>query len=105
MGAFFKLQIRLRTDGREQKIIYLDSSRQALQTNEKLFSNLSYHFRNIGRKTKKNIQKDSEVSILIKILPFFCLKNIGVGYLCMRGGKAYVLISMPYIYIYIYIYI
>ena len=95
MGAFFKLQIRLRTDGREQKIIYLDSSRQALQTNEKLFSNLVIIFEILAEK-QKNIQKDSEVSILIKILQFFCLKNIGVGYLCMRGGKAYVLISMPY---------
>ena len=41
-NLFFKLQIRLRIDGREPKIIYLDSSRQALQTNEKLFSNLVY---------------------------------------------------------------
>ena len=70
--------------------ISMDSSRQALQTIRKLLSNFIIIFESLAQ---KNIQKDSEASISIKILQIL-FYNIGVGYLCMRGGKAYKLINM-----------
>ena len=48
----------------------MGSFRLALQTNEKLFSNLVIIFELLAEKPK-NIQKDSDASILIKILQFF----------------------------------
>ena len=48
----------------------IDSSRQALQTNGKLFPNSEFLFELLEE--NKNIQKDSEEeTILIKILLFF----------------------------------
>ena len=63
-NLFCKLQIRFRIDGREPKIINLDSSRQLLQTNEKFFfSNLVIIFELLAEKQKRIFEKDSEASI------------------------------------------
>ena len=86
-NLFCKLQIRFRIDGRESKIINLDSSLQVLQTNEKFFFQTWLLFSNYWQKNQKEYSKRIVRRLFDKNLIIFCLNIIDVGYLCMRGMK------------------
>ena len=68
----------------------MDSSRQALQTNGKLFSNFEVVLELLAE--NKIIFRRLVRHLLDQNLNFF-LNNSGIGYLCTCGGEEFVLIS------------